>query len=201
MESVKTFEKRMLTMSVPEGFTFRFEDEDIGWQKTNTRRIFILEKPEDTKLVFDHSEYGAGHTSYFKDGHWYSFDRIGVSDSFSHVKISWAAGSRNRRLTGKALDRVVNEQLEAIAKRREYNKTAIKIPGIPHTVSPAGIQGLKDSLKQNKCLHFSPSGFGTGYTITLKPVQGLRFGEKKAPKELEDFLGQSPLYIHTFDAD
>lgn len=191
-ETEHSFRSRMNTIRVPDGFRAKFAKSEWGDFLT-----FVLLKEDDTKLVFDHSAYGSGHTSFSVGGGWRSFDRTGVEDSFHHVDYN------GRKLDKYGLNALVNEQLKRIANRREYYKTAVTIPGLPggYTIAPEGVVDLKNRLQQFGHISFTPPGFGTGYCVTKKPQWGLQFGETRAKPELEAFLGHKPLFVHTLDCD
>jgi hypothetical protein len=197
-ESNAAFKKRMSTITVPEGFTATFGEETWGWGANKiTQLTFTLYKEDDTKIKFDQS--GAGHTEFKSERGWGTYDRRGVEDSFHHIPYDF-----EKNQTPPDLNAIVAEQLARIVKSREYYKTAVAIPGLPggFTVKPEGVAGLKKQLAaKNGHLTFTPSGFGTGYCITKKPTRGCRYGEERAKPELEAFLGQSPLYVHTLDCD
>lgn len=201
-ESKTAFEKRMKTITVPEGFTTSFGEDIWGFgEQTTVNPFFKLSKTNDVEFKFDLN--GSGHTSFHTAKGVLTFDRRGVEDSFYHVPFSFT-NKASKPLSGAALDTLVQEQLDKVAKRREYYALAIVIPGLPggHTVAPEGVEGLKKQLANaNGHLTFTPAGFGTGYCVTKKPTRGLRYGETRAKPELEAFLGVSPLYVHTLDCD
>jgi len=184
-----TFEKTMRTLTVPEGFVARFGT-DHRWG--HDAFAFILEKPDDTQIVFTF-EGESGHT-YFKAGKddWRCFDRLGVSDSFY-----WGDWSGKIRpvadLNNEMIDQIAN-----VARSREYLKTAITVPVIGFTVSPARLEMIKADLKKDRPVIFTPSGFGTGYTITRK--KHAHYAER-AKSELEKSFGFEPLFITRMDCD
>lgn len=195
-ESLQQFEKRMSTVTVPAGFTAAYEDDVWGFgEKKETWRKFILTKPDDTVIEFHQT--GSGHTSFKTEKGWMSFDRRGVVDSFYHVSLFKSDEVKD-------LNVIVAEQLERIEKRRAYYKSAVSVPGMNgYSVAPDGVASLKSQIKKNGYVTFTPSGFGTGYTVQKKQPDRmtLRFGGKRAPAELEAFLGTSPLWVVPFDHD
>jgi hypothetical protein len=183
------FRVHMSKLTVPQGFTGAFKEEP-GWGRDAPNRMtFVLENHQDVKIVFD--DYGGGHTSFKTPRGWLSFDRRGVEDSFYHRPLF--KGDKKRDL-----NELVTEQLERVRDRQAYYAAAVPIPGIPFTVAPDGVEGLKERLKKGS-LTFTPSGFGTGYVVSKRPQRGQQ--SKRATSELETFLGSSPLFVSTFDAD
>jgi hypothetical protein len=189
------FTKKMKTIKVPAGFTAEFKTESWGFiaTKENVHETFVLVKPDDTKITFDQS--GSGHVEYKANGKWYTFDRRGVEDSFYFIAL-WKGDTSGK----KDLNVLVADQLKRIEAKREYHATAIPVPGLPFTVAPDGVEKLKKQLQTMRTIHFTPSGFGTGYAVS-KLRSGYRYGEKRASPELEQFLGHAPLYITTMDCD
>lgn len=145
-----------------------------------------------SEITFTFHQGGDGTTSFkTTDGHWRTFDRRGVESSFYWKPWDYKGAPKVN------LKEMLDEQLQRIAASREYFNTAIIVPEIGFSVSPANLEKLKMTFKNAGYHSFHPSGFGVGYTVSAKP---LRFG-KKASKELMDFFGVAPLYIATFDAD
>lgn len=194
-ESKAAFTKRMQSITIPDGFTAAMREEKDGWVKgQKTYLVYTLTKPDDTKIEFD--QYGSGHTKFLTEKGWRTFDRTGVEDSFYHLPFEHEKGKKID------LNALVAEQLARIEKSRDYFKSAISVPGLPNfTVAPDRVAKLKADLKKFGVITFTPSGFGTGYSITKKPTRGLRYGESRAKPELEAFLGHSPLYVSTMDCD
>lgn len=186
MMSNDDFASTMATLAVPVGFTTELLDAE--WPG-GTKKYVV--KSDDVEITFD--QYGErGHTRFKVGDKWCTFDRRGISDSFY-----WAPMYDGD--TKPSLDEQLAEQLKRISDSRAYHTTAIQIPDIPFTVAPDGVQSLKVKLQKHGHIHFTPSGFGTGYTISKNGL-GLR-DRRRATKKLEEFLGHSPLYITTFDAD
>lgn len=193
-ETAAAFKKRMGTITVPEGFTTRFEEQPTFRHEVK-QLAFILEKMNgeklDVRMEFRH-EYGDGTTTFSTAHGERTFDRTGVESSFYH------------RLFGNEavdLDAMVKEQLGRIEERRTYLASSIQVPVVKYRIQPEDVARYRSQLKKRGVISFMPSGFGTGYTITTKPVRKLRHGEKRATPELEMFFGVSPLYISTMDCD
>jgi hypothetical protein len=173
----------------PAGFNIKINNESWGKE---TWLGFSVTGP-GVEIQFD--QHGSGHTRFQTDkGAWLSFDRRGVEDSFY-----WKPLDKDTRETDP--NKIIAEQLERIAKRQEYYRSAVSIPGIPFTVTPDGIEDLKKRLTKDGSVSFMPSGFGTGYVVTRRKPKVLKYGNKRAAPETEKFFGQAPLYITTFDAD
>ncbi len=75
--------------------------------------------------------------------------------------------------------------------------TAVTVPGLPgdFTVTPGGLAELRSRLERSGAVTFKPKGFGVSYVVARQPSPGLRF--RSAKRELETFLGVTPLYVTT----
>lgn len=173
------------------GFIGEWKEEHYWFDgKNRLIKKYVLSNMKD-EITFTFNPGGDGSTSFNTERGWRSFDRTGVESSFYWKPWDYKGAEPVD------LNEVLKDQLERIAKQRDYFKTAIKIPEIGFTISPDGLAKLKGDLKRIGYRRFMPSGFGTGYTISIKK---LRFGNRVS-KELEEFIGISPLYVETFDAD
>jgi len=192
-QTAAQFKKYMGALTVPKGFTFKVETEDHGFRgMKNYKPMPLLHYTlESAGERIEFWQGGKGRTSYLHNGFWANFDRTGVEDSFYH--LGWDGEIKQPPNT------IVREQLERIAKRREYLSTAVKIPEVGYTVPPAGVEPLKQQLTKRGVLHFTPSGFGTGYCLTTKRTR--QHDCKRASAALEKWFEISPLFISTFDAD
>ena len=178
--------------NVPAGFSGQFFEED-GWNGSK-EIVYVLDNNAGTQLRFDQN--GSGHTRFKVDGRgWLTFDRRGVEDSFYHLNPF--TGVR----TEKSLNDIVAEQLAKVEASRVKLKSSVMVPDVGHYVSLDGLEQLQLDLKARGYIQFVPSGFGTGYFVSKKPQQGLKYGERRASQELEKFLGVSPLYVCPFDCD
>jgi len=191
--TLEEFKKHMSKLDVPEGFSGEFRGDFR--EETDHPMQYILKKEDYVEIRFDIN--GSGHTSFRANGHWYSFDRTGVEDSFYHLPLY-----KGQTVWG--LNEIVTEQLARVEKRIAYYKTAVNVPGLPGTwtVAPDKVQELKDQLKKAGHITFTPAGFGTGYCVTRRrPAGPLKYGRSRAKPELEEFLQFSPLYVETMDCD
>ena len=187
------FRDYIATITPPQGFTTELKTESWGWgENKDNWLVFIVSSPE-AKIQFDQS--GTGHVSFKTEKGWFSFDRRGVEDSFYWKPLY----DKDDRETDP--NKIIVEQLARIAKRQEYYSSAVSIPGIPFTVAPDGITALKQRLTKEGSVSFHPAGFGTGYVVTRRKPKMLKYGNKRAAPETEQFFGSSPLYVSTFDAD
>lgn len=192
------FTKIVSAIETPQGFTGLLEaDRDYTphllklYKMKKAPLTFTLKSiTDDIKIEFDQS--GSGHTSFkAENGNWRTFDRVGVDDSF-YFFHSWSGKKED-------CNQIVKEQLERIEKARAYQKTALQIPSIPFTVAPDELPAMKTRLKQMGYLTFMPAGFGTGYTVAQRRKSPTY--AQRASAALEQFLGCSPLFVSTFDAD
>ena len=135
--------------------------------------------------------YAEGHTYFTTPRGWSSFDRIGVESSFS--PIDWTTD------TLRDAGSIIAEQFARIARVREVDLTRIDVPGdlSGWRITPDRKAQVTAQLKAGKLAMFTPSGFGTGYYLSAKP---LRHGREVAPT-LAAFFGFSTLYIESFDHD
>jgi hypothetical protein len=131
----------------------------------------------------------SGHTCYKSEaGHWLSFDRRGVEDSFY-------LGDYGTPLA--EFSKVFQEQLIRIEKSKETSKKMLKIPGFGFSVHQDQLEELKKKLRSGGSHTFTPAGFGTGHIVSTR--RG-RYGTK-LPAETAKFFGVPELYDETFDHD
>jgi len=188
-KSQKELNRFVKKLPAIDGFIGEWKD-DHNWfagENRVTKNYVLVNIKAEIKFTF--MPGGDGSTSFKAGDHWATFDRRGVESSF-YWKPLWEKDERPD------IKVILNEQLERIAKHRVYAATAIKVPQISFTVSPENLAKLKVTFKNKGYHRFHPSGFGTGYTVSAKP---LRHGSR-ASKELETFFGV-PLWVETFDAD
>ena len=191
MISQKEFQKRMKKLKVPKGFQLDLEIESRGWKDHPIPTMVYVLKNDTVELRFDQT--GSGHT-IFKDGDGQrTFDQRGVEDSFYHLPL-WN-GDRTRY----NLNTIVKEQLERVAEYFEYKKTAVSVPGLPHTVSPENKKKLTHRLSVHGTITLLPSGFGTGYVITTDRKRD----STVASAELAAFFGmkRGQVFISTIECD
>lgn len=186
----KQFTKHVSIVKVPEGFTSEMTTVKSCWGPNEPTELVFVLKSDDVKIEFDQN--GSGHTHFKTGDGWLCFDRRGIEDSFYHLPLY-------EKDTVKDINEIVAKQLVKIGERREYHKTAVKIPDVGYTTSPEGVEKLKAQMKKVGNVSFHPSGFGTGYRVTKKTLQ--RYGVRRAKPELETFFGVSPLWVESFDAD
>lgn len=205
--SLEPFIKRMAT---PEGFTrtdgkgHYIHDGNYVWndsEASKTYRYVTFTKKEipgiritinyDTKPAGDYS-MASGHVS-FQDptngNAWFCFDRRGIEDSFYIDKRDMDK-----------LDVIIKEQLQRIEGRLAMSKATgprIPVPGTEFAITQARKDEITASLRMHKLVALTPSGFGTGLTLTVRP-QGP--WSRRQP-ELEKFFGVSSIYGTTFDHD
>jgi hypothetical protein len=189
MISKVKFNKHVKAIQIPEGFTATMETEQRGWNNHPIPTLVYVVTNGDIEIRFDQT--GAGHTLFNEGGNQLSFDRLGVEDSFYHLPL-WDGDSGEYDLNV-----ILQEQLERVAEYFEYKKTAISVPGIPHTISPDRLAMFKARLKKSGQISFMPSGFGTGYVVTTRMVRGA----KPASKALNEFFGVGQLFVSTMEMD
>lgn len=189
MISKVQFEKHVKKIKVPKGFTADMETEQRGWNNHPIPTLVYVLKGNGMEIRFDQT--GSGHTLFTHEGKQLCFDRYGVEDSFYHLPFGdWDKERYN-------LNTIVKEQIKRVEEYLKYTKTALQVPGIPHTVSPEAKVKLIERLKKNGQISFQPSGFGTGYIVTKNMVRG----SKLAPKAMATFFGFDKLFISTVEMD
>lgn len=190
----KIFEKFVQTIPTFPGWVGEWKNDvtEIYGERIDTPSYVLTWAANHMKMEFYPG--GDGTTSFEVEGKgWLNFDRTGVESSFY-----WKAWDHKGAETPDMRE-VINEQCKRVADRREYYKSAINIPQIGFTTSPAGKLALIEDLKRNGRRNFMPSGFGTGYTISTSTKR--LWNASRATPELETFIGISPLFVSTFDAD
>lgn len=186
-KDLKTLEAFIKKLPTFDGFTGEWIDTSYSYN-TKSKEYLLTNKKEEVKFTFHPG--GDGTTSFNTARGWLTYDRRGVESSFYWMPLWEKAEKPDIKI-------IIAEQLERIAKSRDFSKTALKVPEVGASISPAMLETLKATFKNAGYHSFYPSGFGTGYTVSTKP---LRYG-KKASSALMDFFGVAPLYIATFDAD
>jgi hypothetical protein len=171
-------------IKIPDGFTATMA---LDVNHGVSQMVFTLAS-ENVIIRFDQS--GCGHTEYKFGAGWRTFDRRGIEDSFYHLPLY--PGHEIE-----PLDEIVTKQLTRVAEMIEYHKTAMPVPGLPFSVSPARLRVLKTDIANKGWVIFVPAGMGTGYRVSRK----VSTYSTRATPELEAFLGVSPLYVSTFDHD
>ena len=89
--------------------------------------------------------------------------------------------------------RIIVERIPAARARLARSE---RVPGIPFSVTPEQKADIADKLSAGGMYRFTPSGFGTGYTLTGRKN---RYGTQHRP--LARFFGVAAVWVETFDAD
>lgn len=179
-----------------QGFVETTEKNELG----HTDRVLTN---EEFKVKFIYQNQGIGTTKYWyepqgKPGFWASFDRRGVDNSFYWIDHSYTKGKPDVVKTIVEMIEIFKNQIDKVKKMREYGKSAIQIPQIGFSTSPAGKAEHIKRIQDTGYTQFTPSGFGTGYTLSRRKLYSY---SKPAGKELIDFFGLGPLWISTMDCD
>jgi hypothetical protein len=142
----------------------------------------------EIKMTFS----GKGHpycsTIYKAQGTSFSFDRLGVEDSFYFESLD-------------ALPKQFMEQLERVraAQHRLAKSTKCNLGPVTLFMTQESIDKMLETLKAGKVHVYHPSGFGTGYQFSIRNISN-RYDRAKASKELELLVGHK-VYVTAFDAD
>lgn len=189
----KQLEKLAPKIHVPTGFETRWQD-GYSWQGHTAKDFVIFNKELDVEFI---CRPGGDGTTRFKNGdHYSTYDRTGVESSFYWLEMDYGPKPKAPKLADMA--EIVKDHLVRIEKSRDYQKTAISVPQIGFTVSPKTRVEYTQRLKTQGHISFTPSGFGTGYTISTKKLYSY---STAASKELVDFWGVGPLWVSTMDCD
>lgn len=122
-----------------------------------------------------------------------TFDRIGVESSFYFHRTDTVETVRAK----------FAEHLTRIATQRERSARSVTVPEIGYSITPATKAQHTAALKSGSSISFSPSGFGTGYTLTLASRRRTRlgYGTRMAGTALNEFFGVGALLVETRDCD
>ena len=206
----RNYDQFLRKLKVPEGFTMSSEIKAPEWGSSGRGRppkwMYVTLKSADVEIVMDCRmdkpfKYSRGiprkmkalrvvevngHTNYTIDGVEYTYDRLGVGDSFySDVEVD--------------INDTIVEQFARIEKSKKFHETALTVPVIGYSISPELFEEYKQKLAAGKSIGFSPSGFGTGYTFS-KNRRNHPYC-KPADREIEEFFGVSPLYVTEHECD
>jgi len=191
-------------IKTPDGFTREVSDHGMvnGWRfdeptlklvghDEKTTILIILDR-EDTAYALAH-----GHTTFETSQGSFSFDRLGVCDSFYVERDS----------TIEETNKDVLEQVAKVVAARARHESSLKVPGWGFLITEEERVAIAEKIRTGGKHVFTPSGFGTGYelfsTITgggKRRRPGYGFG-MPASKELEAFFGVGPLTYNTLDCD
>lgn len=176
------------TSAVPEtGFGCQKSDKTVFIRNADNTIYFLIqiskEKTGRSKLV-----EADGHTYFFDEtlNTWRSFDRLGVSDSFYIMEILF-----------EPIAQVLLEQLMKVYETRDVSKFMVSVPTIPFRMHKDRISQVSEELKSGKSHSFMPSGFGTGYVISARP---LKFGNV-GKNELAKFFNLESIYVRELECD
>jgi hypothetical protein len=152
--------------------------------------IRIGEGMSITLTYYSPSEDPRCKTNYKAKGKEFTFDRLGVEDSFYYE-----GATKLRDQVMQQIERVKESQ-ERLANTREFNLG-------PRTImaDQKRIDSIVADLKAGKSFTYRPSGFGQGFVFSTSPRNSNRFERHlKASKELTDLVGKA-LYIQSMDCD
>lgn len=124
---------------------------------------------------------------------WYSFDRLGVEDSFCGDDQRYSRASD-----------LLASQLKRIEESRSRRARSEPIPGgFGWSLTPDRKAEVISILKKLGHYSFHPSGFGTGKRLIV-PKGGSKRGRtyaKVAPQETAEYFGFPALLVEEFDCD
>lgn len=141
----------------------------------------------------------SGHTNFKTSAGWKTFSRRGINDSFQFSHFEREKGDLD-------INALLDEQIKkANARIAEYTDRII-IPGLQggFSIDPKNVPEITAKLKAGQTHDFMPGGMGTGYTISIRPLQPKMGGfdpSPQGPKELANFFGVPKIYVTSIDAD
>jgi hypothetical protein len=149
--------------------------------------------PINDGIVIEMTVYDDGYvlceTIYKAHGKRFSFDRLGVEDSFYFETLT-------------KLPEQFAQQVERAKERQEVlsRSKPVNLGPVTLYMTDEARDAMVAKLKKGETYCYFPSGFGTGYNFTIR-FRRERFPEKiKASYELERLVGQR-VFISSFDAD
>jgi hypothetical protein len=211
-----TAERVLKTLKVPEGFTteildgsrcseyalspnWRADKYDAGYKtlvfRNEALNIILLVVVREGLQFID--ELMSGHTLYKEGTMWLSYDRTGVEDSFYIAHPEYAkTRTWHKEPPGGELNHQVNRVLDQ-RKRVSEGGGWVSIPEIGFRVLASNVAEMKAEFKRTGHKSFTPSGFGTGYHLSLRPSS--RYA-KISPK-LAEFFEVPAVWVSTMDCD
>jgi hypothetical protein len=195
----------LAAIPVPPGMLASFHDEQQD--RWNTKAQKTLPEPVPTAIfagdgvtirieMNGNGDYmhGCGHTNFTTCHGERTYDRTGVDDSF-YVHAAWL---KTPAETPEQVGATLLEQLARVAKSREHAKQSVIVPGLGYSVTPEQRAKYTADLIAGHAVRFTPSGFGTGYSLTI--LRRSRW-DKAAKPETAAFFGVRALFIETLDCD
>jgi hypothetical protein len=213
----RTFKAFQKAVTVPDGFSMTIDDNYDDYTKSRYVDVILKNATVGTTIRFSlrmdkiqkwdiRGDRGipikalkpylgksiivwSGHVNYTHNGSTFSYDRLGVEDSFY-----------NGHRYDKSPNEQITEQLARIEESRGRIDNSVRVPSpIDRLIDKDRLEKTRIEFKTKKNAAYSshPGGFGTMYTVMK---QSSRFSNR-APKEIEEFFGYSPLYIHTDEMD
>lgn len=149
-------------------------------------------KEKGLKLTVD------GTTRFKHKDFWASFDRIGVESSF-YVDEGREDGPFEPRLAA-----AIVAQKARVEKYLAMDAGRVDVPGLPFgwRLSPEALAVTKTRLLRGETVTWTPSGFGTGYHLCVKPPRDRKSSDVSFAKATAlAFFGVPSLWLRSFDHD
>jgi hypothetical protein len=202
-EALKAFAP---TVPVPDGWATAIGD-DSYWIASGKveRPNYTLTSPDGgIEIIFRTG--GCGTTKFRVGDKWYTFDRHGVDSSF--YWLDWGLSEAKKKKKTLDIGKIIAEQIARVQDRLLFHAGALDVPEIGHKIAPERKGVLTAALKSEGHITFTPSGFGTGYTVAIfshvtkngSKIAGFSRW-RRATAALDDFFNVGPLWIETFDCD
>jgi len=137
-----------------------------------------------------------GTTNFVSDGKGFTFDRVGIDNSFYLGENEWDKKfeEANEVLTGE-----IEKAEKAIIRKMD----AVDVPGMPGiNISLKQKEEAIERLKKGEVQTFTPSGMGVGYRICkYKTKMYSGSWARKATKVMCSFFEVPSLWVETLDCD
>ena len=203
MEAVleKTLQEFVDSIEIPIGFK---KEVDLQERKHNWQDgPKAILKSEDVEIHLDISVMMkknkpdlsvTGSTKFIALGKMFSFDRIGIDNSFylSHDGYDPIPSDVNK---------VVVAQIQRAKEGIKDMSEKIQVPELGFYISKEKQEKMSKLLKAGKSTSLTPSGFGIGYQLIGRRVRTTQWGPKVASDVLKKFFKVTTLYIDTMDCD
>jgi hypothetical protein len=195
----------LAAIPIPEGFTAEsFEIE--AWRPGdpgapairycgNGITIELQTQPSDKPEYVEAS----GHTSFTSTRGVRTFDRMGVSDSFT---VDGARSSTPD--TPASAGEKLLVQIQRVGEARVRLDASLPVPALPggFILTPERQVQLAKLLQEGREISLTPSGFGTGYRLTtLRPHRRRALYVKPGAPALAAFFGVRAVWIEPLDCD
>ncbi len=196
------FEAFAAAIKAPEGFAASCfsRKEGFGQWERETQVLLFTQEGVKIEVVFhsvtaeaDEFDFPAsGHVTFTTSQGSFSFDRIGVEDSFYVTGLD----------TPESVSKKLVEQVKRIEETKNRHARSETVPTLGFVVTPERKSKMIADLKAGKPISFMPSGFGTGYRLWPGSAgKKVPRWSKPAPVSLCKFFDARLLFIEEVECD